>query len=109
MSAVPSRHHTAQLGLAFGLDALALVALLAYVLVTGGEGRDDDAGFLGDPLPDGLALLALVAVIAGSVVAARALIRHPSETPMRRRLLLIPLLIGVGAVVFFLGDLFVPN
>ncbi|MGZ8648003.1 MAG: hypothetical protein ACXW08_05150, partial [Solirubrobacteraceae bacterium] len=51
------------LRLAFGLDGLVLAALVAYVIVTGGHGRQD-GGFFADPVPDGLAVLALAAAIA---------------------------------------------
>jgi hypothetical protein len=135
-------------------------------VVTGGSGRRDD-GFFTDPLPDGLAVLALVAAIAAGAVAAWALMREPLRTragrwalwlaivfvvsfpvlglltealdgaqgwapepvvpllfatalgamvlgaiarePERRGLLLIPLLIGASAVMFFLGDLLFPQ
>ena len=104
MSDVPQAdaHRSSPLWLALGLDALA-IALLAYVVVTEGEGRDDDKAFLGDPLPDGLALLALVAVIAAGVVATRALVRGTAH----RGLLLVPALIAASALIFGLGDLFV--
>ncbi len=104
MRAAATRHHGSPLRLAFGLDGLAVAALVAYVAVTGGGGRQDD-GFFSDPLPDGLAVLAFAAAIAAGAVAAWALVRKPG----RRGLLLIPLLIGAGALIFFLGDLLFPQ
>lgn len=159
-------HHGPPLRLAFGLDGLAVAALVAYVAVTEGRGRQDD-GFFSDPLPDGLAVLALAATIAAGAVAAWALVREPPRTragrwalwlaiafvasfpvlglltealggdqgwapgpvlpllsatalgamvlgafarePGRRGLLLIPLLIGASALMFFLGDLLFPD
>jgi hypothetical protein len=97
-------HHGPPLRLAFGLDGLAVAALVAYVVVTEGRGRQDD-GFFSDPLPDGLAVLALAAAIAAGAVAAWALVREPK----RRGLLLIPLMIGASALIFFLGDLLFPD
>ena len=105
MSATANGHHHSPLRLTFGLDILAVVALAAYVAVTEGRGRRDDVGFFGDPLPDGLAVLALAAVIAAGAVAARALVREPPHTRAGRWALLIPLLIGAAALIFFLGDL----
>jgi hypothetical protein len=167
MRAAGTEHHGPPLRLAFGLDGLAIAALLAYVVVTGGRGRQDD-GFFTDPLPDGLAVLAFAAAIAAGAVAAWALVREPPRTragrwalglaiafvlsfpvlglltevlglehgwaepvvrpalplatalgamvlgafarePGRRGLLFIPLLIGASALIFFLGDLLVPQ
>jgi hypothetical protein len=152
------------LRLGLRLDVLAVAALVASVVVTGGRGRDDDVGFLGDPLPDGLAVLAFAAALAAGVVAAWALVHEPPRTraarwalglaiafvasfpvlalltvalglehgwaepvvrpalllatglgamvlgavarePGRRGLLLVPLLIGEGALTFIVGDL----
>jgi len=166
MRAAATSHHGPPLRLPFGLDGLAVAALVAYVTVTGGSGRQDD-GFFTDPLPDGLAVLAFAAAIAAGAVAAWALVREPPRTragrwalglaiafvvsfpvlglltealgheqgwapepvvpllfamalgamvlgafarePGRRGLLLIPLLIGASALIFFLGDLLFPN
>ena len=72
-------HHRPPLPLAFGLDGLAVAALVAYVVVTEGGGRQDD-GFFTDPLPDGLAVLAVGAAIAAGAVAAWALVREPPQT-----------------------------
>ncbi len=153
------------LRVAFGLDALMVASIVAYVAVTGGHGRRDD-GFFADPVPDGLAVLALAAAICGGAVAAAALLREPPRTragrwalglaiaftvsfpvlglitavlrldqgwaepvaaplqiavalgaivlgalarePQRRGLLLIPLVIGASALMFFLTDLLFP-
>ncbi len=104
MSAAANGHHSPSLRLAFGLDVLAVIALVAYVTVTEGNGRRDDVGFFGDPLPDGLAMLAFAALIAAGAVAARALFAHE---PQRRGLLLVPFLIGASALIFVLGDLLI--
>jgi hypothetical protein len=69
----------APLRLAFGLDGLVLAALVAYVIVTGGHGRQD-GGFFADPVPDGLAVLALAAAIGAGAIAAGALVREPPRT-----------------------------
>ena len=82
MHATTTRH-SAPLRRAFGLDGLAFAALVVWLVVTGGHGRRDD-GFLSDPLPDSLALLALVAAIAGGGVAAWALVRDPPRTRLGR-------------------------
>ena len=103
MHAAATGHGSSPLRLAFCLDGLAVAALVAYVVVTGGSGRQDD-GFFTDPLPDGLAVLAFAAAIAAGAVAAWALLREPG----RRGLLFIPLLIGASALIFFLGDLLFP-
>lgn len=79
MRSAATGHHGPPLRLAFGLDGLVVAALVAYVVVTGGRGRQDD-GFFADPLPDGLAVLALAAAIAAGTVAAWALVREPPRT-----------------------------
>jgi hypothetical protein len=76
---VATGRHSRPLRLAFGFDGLVLAALVAYVMVTGGHGRQDD-GFFADPVPDGLAVLALAAAIAAGAVAAGALVREPPRT-----------------------------
>lgn len=163
MRAATGRHGRT-LRLAFGLDGLVLAALVAYAMVTGGHGRQDD-GFFADPVPDGLAVLALAAAIAAGAVAAGALVCEPPRTragrwavglavaftlsfpvlglitaalgleqgwadpvvplqmaaalgamllgavarePDRRGLLLIPLVIGASALLFFLVDQLFP-
>jgi hypothetical protein len=80
MHAAATGHHGPPVvRLAFGLDGLTVAALVAYLVVTGGAGREDD-GFFTDPLPDGLAVLALAAAIAAGAVAAWALVRDPPRT-----------------------------
>lgn len=76
---VETERHRPPLRLAFGLDGLVFAVLAVYVVVTGARGRRDD-GFFADPVPDGLALLALTAAIAAGLVAARALVREPPDT-----------------------------
>jgi hypothetical protein len=90
---------------AFALDLVAVAAFAVYFLVTGGKGRSDNGDFFSDLLPDGLAALSLASLLAAGVVAAWSLIRGPS----RSALLLIPLLLGVSALLFFLGDLVFPE
>lgn len=165
MRAAATGRHGSPLRRAFRLDGLALAAFATWMLVTEGRGRQDD-GFFSDQLPDGLAALTLVAVIAAGAIAAWALVRDPPRTragrwalglaiafvvsfpvlgvltealgleqgwaeplvpllaaaalgamvlgafarePGRRGLLLIPLLIGASALIFFLGDLIFPE
>ena len=79
MHAAATGHGGSPLRLAFGLDGLAVAALVTYVVVTGGSGRQDD-GFFTDPLPDGLAVLAFAAAIAAGAVAAWALLREPPRS-----------------------------
>ena len=79
MRTAATGHHVPPLRLAFGLDGLAVAALAAAVAVTGGRGRQDD-GFFADPLPDGLAVLALTAAIFAGAVAVGALLREPPRT-----------------------------
>jgi hypothetical protein len=79
MRIAASGRHGPPLLLAFGLDGLAIAALVTYIVVTGGQGREDD-GFFTDPLPDGLAVLAFATAIAAGAVAAWALAREPPRT-----------------------------
>ena len=97
--------HGTLLRTAFALDLVAVAAFAVYFLVTGGKGRSGNGDFFSDLLPDGLAALSLVALLAGGVVAAWSLIRGPN----RSVLFLIPLVLGVGALLFFLGDLVFPE
>ena len=97
--------HGILLRTAFALDLAAVAAFLVYLLVTGGRGRSDNGDFFSDPLPDGLAALSLVALLAAGAVAAWALIRGPN----RSALFLIPLVLGTCALLFFLGDLVFPQ
>ena len=90
---------------AFALDLVAVAAFAVYFLVTGGKGRSGNGDFFSDLLPDALAALSLVALLAAGGVAAWALIRGPN----RSALLLIPLVLGVSALLFFLGDLVFPE
>jgi hypothetical protein len=97
--------HSVLLRAAFALDFVAVAAFGAYFLVTDGRGRSDNGNFFSDLLPDGLAALSLFALLAAGAVAAWSLIRGPN----RSALFLIPLVLGVSALVFFLGDLIFPQ
>jgi hypothetical protein len=97
--------HSILLRAAFALDLVAVAAFGAYFLVTDGRGRSDNGDFFSDLLPDGLAALSLVALLAAGMVAGWSLIRGPN----RSALFLIPLVLGVSALLFFLGDLIFPQ